>query len=254
MSARQKSFLEVINLGSFLIKSIDRFLLKRIYQMFHTDLFKEFTFDPRANRYRVVSGVGKGFFISKKAFLAQTEKYIEKKTFELVSLADKIENKTLSLRDFQLEATKILKEIHTSKAIIAANGVENMTSERWLIVANELKKQYYQGKDPVTGRRYGIKYLVEDLKKGNVSLSQLRTRLQMYADSGKRSFWQQKEFDNKDKKYAQRFLGIAEHCQECLTYASWGVTLRELLPLPTEKCTCRTRCKCSIVFSDSLKS
>jgi hypothetical protein len=215
---------------------------------FNLDIFSEFKYDPRVNRYRVVTGAGKGSFISKEAFLNSTERYIKEQNSKLVDLATQLENNKISILELQLDAAKILKEIHISQAILGANGVENMDASKWAMVGRELKRQYYQGFDLSTGRRFGLQHLAREYREGKVSVEQLKNRLRLYAQSGKKSFWDQARLRNKNFQYAFRTLANCIHCDDCVRYAKMGVQPIEVLPLPTQNCKCRNNCKCTIKF------
>ncbi len=106
------------------------------------DVFSEFKYEKTSNRYRVAIGSAKGQFISKKAFLASTERYIVTQSEKLQSIGQSLIDKKISVKEFQSLAAKTLKEIHISQAILANDGVENIKSEQWLIVARQLKQQY----------------------------------------------------------------------------------------------------------------
>jgi hypothetical protein len=211
------------------------------------DIFNEFTYDVRLRRYRVSTGVGAGQFISKQAFIASTQRYLDAQQNLLISLADDLGDGRLQLKDFQRRAAEILREIHTSQAILGANGIENLNSSDWLRVGRQLKRQYYAGIDTESGRRFGLKYLAQDIANGRLSLAEIRNRLSLYAESGKLTYYETEGAKN-EKPLVKRVLGAAEHCQECLDYASMGIRPKGELPYPTERCSCKMRCKCSMLY------
>ncbi len=216
--------------------------------MLRTDIFQEFKYEPGLNRYRIVSGSGKGQFISKEAFISSTERYVVEQSKKLINLGYELSSQKISLEDFQSSAAKYLKEIHISQVILGNGGIEGITAGDWGNVGNTLKAQYYSGVDSKTGSRYGLKWLVRDLKEGKVSESQLINRLGLYARSGKLSYWKQRSRKEGTKDFARRTLGASEHCPDCVRYAALGIQPKERLPLPLEACECRTNCKCSITF------
>lgn len=209
----------------------------------------EFYFDKATGRFRFRSGAGKGQFAPRTAVLALTRANINARSAELIDLGDSLSNGDISLLDFQLSAAKLLKRIHVQSAILGANGVDQMTSQDWLRVARTLKTQFYDGKDPDTGKRFGLTWLANDIKQGTVTPAQLRYRLNLYAQSGNLSYWNQYRVSEKraGKLYAIRNLGQAEHCQACEAYAALPPQSIDIIILPTQKCQCRAACKCEIV-------
>lgn len=205
--------------------------------------FSDFSYDPKIKRYRVVRGIGSGQFISKEAFLENTRLFIKKASYDLENIA----SESLTLPNFQTKACKILKDIHIAQAILGANGIENMTTDRWLLVREELKRQFYKGSDEAL---FGIRLLARDIRDKGLSEAQIRYRLRLFATGSIKSFWDQQNFNNKDKVYAYRTLHANESCKECLYYASLGVQFKEKLPLPTQKCSCKANCKCRITYLD----
>ncbi len=97
-----------------------------------------------------------------------------------------------------------------------------------------------------TVQRFGLKYLTQDIIDGKVTEKQLLNRLKMYSDMGKVSYWEQREYLGGE--YAQRILGAAEHCADCVAYSRMGIKKSSEVPLPTQRCECGSQCKCSILF------
>lgn len=215
-----------------------------------TDTLTEFRFDPKSDRYRVREGAGKGQYISREAFLNRTRSYVDEQKTKLVSLGDRLSSGEINLRQFQREASAALKEIHTGEAIIGRGGIEKMRSEDWLQVGRNLREQYYSGTDPDTGKRFGIKWLAQDIIDGKVTPGQLNARLGLYAESGNRSRLQMEQATQVEagKVYGTRSLGIAEHCPSCPNHEQKTPVPVSELVLPTTQCECRNRCKCKINY------
>jgi hypothetical protein len=204
-------------------------------------MLSEIRYSPNTNRYRVFEGAGKGQFISKKAFNARLKDALVAETEKFLLLADRLYS-TSDVKSFELEAAKALRALHTGQAILGADGWENMTSRRWLMVARTLKEQYGLTSD------FGLRYLADDFVNGKLSQAQFKARLGLFAKGSKQSYFLQEAENNADKPFAKRVLGVAEHCPECLQYASMGVVAKNLLPKPTELCSCRMNCACRINY------
>jgi hypothetical protein len=208
----------------------------------------EFIWDKAAGRYRYRTGAAKGQFAPRAAVLALTKANIATRTQELIGLGDKLTNGDINLLTFQLEAAKLVKRIHLQSAILGKNGVDNMTPADYLRVARTLKIQYYGGKDLITGKRFGLKYLAQDIRDGKVTPAQLKLRLSLYAKAGNLSYWAAYQAAEKTTKpYGIRILGNAEHCQDCIAYAALPPQPLENVVLPGTQCQCNVGCKCSIL-------
>lgn len=208
----------------------------------------DFRFDPKSNRYRWRDT---NKFAPKAAILARTRTYIDNQKQALIQLGRDLSDSKIDLIKFQREAVDIVKSLHLSQAMLGRDGIENLKSGDFLAIARELKRQYKDGKDPDTGKPFGLKWLAQDIKDGNVSRAQLLNRLRMFGDASKISFWLMKRQTALDggMSLARRILNPdAENCPDCFAYAGMGIKPIADLPLPGERCQCRTQCQCSIEF------
>ena len=201
-------------------------------------------FDSRVKRYRYIDT---GQFLSKEAALSITKRFIEREKNNLIGLADRLESGEIDLVQFQIKATEHLKHIHVSQAVLGADGSHHLTSNDFLWIGRNLKKQYYSGIGE-DGKRYGIKNLSIEIDNGTVSPARLRQRLAMYADSGQAAYWQMKRTRATDKPYEVRVLNpFAKHCASCLRYAADGPRPIGEHPLPGTFCECLNSCKCNLL-------
>ncbi|MGL5926330.1 hypothetical protein [Chroococcidiopsis sp.] len=214
---------------------------------YRVDVLPDIYYDVRAQRwlYRDTKK-----YASLAAVQYQAKKYLEEQKRSLVLLGSEYSSGKLGLREFQEQLGDRLKKIHLTQMIGGLGKQEDVTAERFLLVGRNLKAQYYAGKDQLTGESFGLKYLVQDLLAGTVSNRQLAARLGMYAESGTVSYWSVKTDIAKEKyTHARRVLGkVHQHCGECLSYAGRGWEAIANIILPTVACSCRSRCKCSLIF------
>ncbi|NEP10871.1 MAG: hypothetical protein F6K14_11785 [Symploca sp. SIO2C1] len=211
------------------------------------DALPEITFDVQARRWRYRDSRQ---FASMEAVRTQAERYLEKEKQALVKLGSDYSEGRIDLKELQQQAAKRIKHIHIAQMIQALDRQADLTPAKFLGVARSLKQQYHSGKDPLTGKRFGIKHLATDIADGKVSPAQLTNRLRMFGESGKVTYWETKSAIASDNgiKEARRILGDAEHCRHCPKYAALGwVSLSELI-LPTQRCECRTNCKCTVEY------
>lgn len=184
-------------------------------------------------------------FASRNAVINLQKKFLSKTEKEFVALASDISNGRV---DVYKDLANKLKEIHLSNAIIEKGGLDKLTNSDLGTIGNILKKQYYSGKDETTGKSYGLKYLLKEAP--GISEAKIRQRLELYVESAKLSASTIKRNDAiaSGLRYAQRFLNPAEHCEDCIYYASLGRQLVDYLPLPKTRCKCRSNCKCTIQY------
>lgn len=203
-------------------------------------------YDRASRRYKYKDS---NSFASREAVINLQQKYLAKKEREFVQLSSRIQAGEVGIYK---ELANTLKQIHISNAIIEKGGIDRLTQSDLGTIGNILKKQYYAGKDEVTGKAYGLKHLLNEAP--TLSEARLKQRLQLYVESGKlsASILQRNDAISQGLQYAQRFLNPAEHCEDCIYYASLGRQLISYLPLPKTRCKCRNNCKCTIVYYANL--
>jgi hypothetical protein len=186
--------------------------------------------------------------VSREQLFELTRQNIATQQQELMGLAGKLADGSLSLRNFQFTAGELLRRIHVQSAVLGRGGKEKMKPGDWLQVGRELLRQYLTGKDK-SGKRFGLKYLAKDIQAGAISVAQLRNSLRLYSESGKTSYWQALKTTEKElgRLYAIRVLGIAEHCDDCLRYSTLPPQPIDQIILPTQQCACMNSCKCRIL-------
>lgn len=216
-----------------------------------SDIAKEFnkdsladsiSFDRLSKRYRDNST---GQFISRSKALEIEKAFLTKQLNILESLAPRIKADEPGISKLLGET---LRKIHITNAIIAANGVENITQSDLGKIGSILKKQYYQGYDPVSGKSFGLKYLLKDAP--GITEERLRQRLVMFGKSGEISGSIIKESKAVSQGYdiEKRVLAVGENCPDCIRYASLGWQILGSLPKPKTACVCAANCKCKIVY------
>lgn len=213
---------------------------------------EEFRFDPLTGRYKYRDS---GRFAPREAVTNIVQRNIDRQQDELRSLAPRVANGEISLREFQTQAADLLKQLHVQSAFIGSNGIDRLSPETrqaiWLDVARELRRQYRTGIDPVTGDRFGLQELSRKLAAGELSEAQLSNSLRMFGESAKVSYWRAaaRAEAGGDRPYAIRELSaVAEHCKECIALSELPPQPIEDVVPPTQQCACRTNCACSLVF------
>ncbi len=177
---------------------------------------------------------------------------IQNKIKELVSHSQAIKEGRIGT---YREVAKTLRELHILQAL-SQTGVKkptDLTNSELGIIGTILKRQYYQGKDELTGKRYGLKYLLKDAIEKDLSVKMIEHRLNLFAKASeitKHMLTQRKQIF-KGATQKRRVLGKThDHCNLCLYYASLGWQRIEdaILPLPTQRCDCKANCVCSMEY------
>jgi hypothetical protein len=206
----------------------------------------EFYFDRRVSRYRYTAT---GRLAPKQAILSLTKTYVATQQRELIQLGKRFADGQVDENDFLRNAAKRLRAIHLSMAVLGKNGHENMTSNDFLIIARELRRQYYTGYGD-DSKPYGLRHLVKDWNGGTLSKAQFVNRVNLFSQSGKTSYWAMRESAAiaDGKIYAKRTRHASESCPDCMAWALMGIQPAGVLPIPTQRCACKVNCKCKIKY------
>lgn len=210
-----------------------------------------FTWDSKINRYRY-SDTGR--LLSQKAADAITRRRTDYAIAEVRSLGNKLIDGRISLEDWQKETALSLKSLSIGQLELARGGKRYTFGNDYLAAGRALKDQYrYLRQFAIDiDRGYSIR---KDGTQQQMTEARFLARLDMYVEKAAKlseQIGQQANALKNGKLYMQRFLGATDrHCSECLSYASKGIQAIGLLPLPTEACTCRSRCKCRVEYYDA---
>ena len=206
----------------------------------------EVTYDRKSKRFRYTES---GRFVSRERTLELQRSFIDKLTEQLKGFAQPLVDGEIGA---QRDTAETLKKIHLNQAAIARGGVDNLTEKDLGQVGATLKKQYYQGKDENTGKRYGLRHLVNDIKNLDLSVAKVAYRLGLYAKSGKISYYQTELNAKLDEGFTTKKRALTPghvHCIDCIRYDSLGyVNISDSLPFPTQRCECRVNCECEMKY------
>lgn len=206
-------------------------------------VLKQIFFDTKTNRYKW-SDTQK--FVSKDVVRALIDDKLEQEKEALIKYSERIKSNEIGVYS---DVAKTLKNIHVLEVAKIKDGFENITQSDLGTVGNQLKKQYYAGKDEKTGKPFGLKYLFQEAP--NQSIGQIENRLRMFAESGNISASVVEQSTNviAGKTSMKRMLGANhDNCEDCLKYAAMGWQSIGSLPLPKTKCRCRSNCRCKVIY------
>lgn len=195
-----------------------------------------FDYDKRVNRYRDLET---GRFLKKSVVDYLTEQRIGLAKTDLSTIGNLLWDGKISLSTWQSETREVLKVLHAQQYMLGIGGKAQLEKSDYLTIGRELKKQYEY-----------LANFAQELTEGKMTLAQAKARLDLYAESGKVSYFQGEKTAQirSGKGFARRILGMAVHCNECIEYFNRGVVPISELILPCQECSCKNRCKCSVEY------
>lgn len=208
------------------------------------------SWDNKSGRYRDRST---GRYLSQSNLERLQRRHIALIEKDVDTIADLLLRGQISLETWQQATARALKTLHLHQYALARGGVNQMTASDYLAVGRELKNQYSYLKQFAIDLQRG--YSLND--KGEqipMTEARFRARLSLYTQAGRVSHEQGKQevAKSQGKPFMRRFLGIAHHCRSCLRYAAMGPQPTGTLPLPGQRCECRSSCKCYTRFYATL--
>ena len=196
----------------------------------------EWNYDPISGRYRGANGR----FLSQTAVEALVDGRINKLGRLLRRYTSMLDRGDITLDQWQQSVREALKLAHVQAAMIGGGGRNSMTPVEWGRIGQRLRAEY----------RY-LEVFARDLLAGGVSTPMALARIGMYAESVRGAYWEGTSMRQERQGYSlmRRILDSqAKHCQDCLDYAARGVVPIGSLPLPGQRCACRSNCKCRVKY------
>ena len=193
-------------------------------------------YDPRSGRYRGSDGR----FLSQSAVEALVDGRINKLGALLRRLTNMLSNGDITLDQWQQSVREALKLAHVQAAIIGNGGKDAMQASDWGRIGQRLAAEY----------RY-LEGFARDLLAGSVSAPMALARIGMYAQALRGTYWEGTTIRQEKQGYSlmRRILDPqAAHCQDCLDFAARGLVSIGSLPMPGQRCACRSNCKCRVEY------
>lgn len=195
------------------------------------------SYDTTLARYRDQRS---GRFLAQSEALALTQRSIAQAQAELDSLTDQLDQRVLTLAQWQRQMAALIKQVHLAQFILGRGGLAHTTPADFLALARVLKNEY----------RY-LDGFGRDLSAGQLSLAQSKARARLYLAKSRMSYWagqQQAQKQGPMPSEMRRLLAPVDHCLECLRYAKAGWVPIGHLPLPTVDCSCQSNCRCRVEY------
>jgi len=193
-------------------------------------------YDPISGRYRGSNGR----FLSQSAVEALVDGRINKLGTLLRRLTNRLSDGHITLDIWQQSVRELLKLAHVQTAIIGHGGRDSMSAADWGRIGQGLHEEY----------RY-LEGFARDLLAGRISPAMASARIGLYAAAIRKTYWQGTELRQEKQGYSlmRRVLDSqAVHCNDCRAYAARGLVPIGSLPMPGQRCACRSNCKCRVEF------
>ena len=194
------------------------------------------SYDRKTGRYRDE----RGRFLSKEAVGKLVDGRIDKLETQLKQFTRMLIDNSITLEQWQGSVREAIKSAHIQAGIIGHGGRASMGSAEYGRIGQRLRAEYAY-----------LQGFVRDLLNGRMSAPMALARVGLYAQSVRGSYWEGTEAREQQRGFSlmRRILDAqAEHCQECIDYAARGMVPIGSLPMPGQRCSCRSRCKCSVTY------
>jgi hypothetical protein len=194
------------------------------------------SYDRNTGRYRDE----RGKFLSQASVQKLVDGRIDKLEASLKRFTRMLSNGSITLDQWQGSVREAIKAAHIQAAIIGHGDKAGMGSAEYGRVGQRLRLEYDF-----------LANFASDLLGGRVSAPLSMARVSLYAKSVRSSYWLGTELQRQKQGYSlmRRVLDDqAQHCGDCLAFATRGIVPLGSVPLPGQRCACGARCKCRVEY------
>jgi hypothetical protein len=196
----------------------------------------DWSYDPKLGRYRRPNGR----FMSEKAVAALIDGRIANLGDSLKRFTRMLIDGNITIDQWQSSVREAIKNSHIQATVLGHGGKSGMGPAEYGRIGQRLRAEY----------RY-LQGFASDILAGRVSPAMALARVQLYAESVRGSYWEGASIRQAKQGYSmmrRRLDAQAAHCDDCLRYAAMGLRPIGSLPLPGQRCECRSNCKCSVEY------
>lgn len=180
-----------------------------------------------------------GRFVSNSKVMAALRAYNSAMEDKFVQATRNMLEGNTKLQDWQTKIANFMKEQYTVNLLFGRGGKNAVKPEDWGSMGAQLKIEYAR-----------LNNFAQEIKQGVLTPRQILYRIKLYARGAIAWFWH-----GKTKAYIfagydleRRILHPAEHCDDCIRYASQGWVPIGTLPPPGIASACMHNCRCSKQF------
>lgn len=196
----------------------------------------EWSYDPVLGRFRRPSGR----FMSEQAVSSLVDGRVNKLGKDLKRFTRMLVDGNITIDQWQLSVRDAIKGAHIQSVVLGYGGRKSMGAAEYGRIGQRLRAEY----------RY-LQSFASDILAGRVSGPMALARVQLYAESIRGSYWEGSTLRKEKQGYTlmvRRLDPQAAHCDDCLRYAAQGMVAIGGLPLPGQRCQCRSNCRCSVEY------
>ena len=194
------------------------------------------SYDPISGRYRGANGR----FLSKAAIEALVDGRIKKLNGQLQDFTRRLIDGNITIDQWQGSVREALKPAHLQATMVGAGGKDALSQSDYGRIGQRLRSEYSY-----------LQNFASDILAGRVSGAMALARVGLYAESVRGSYWEGTTIRQEKQGYSlmRRILDSqAQHCQDCIDHAARGIAPIGSLPMPGQRCACRSRCRCRIEY------
>jgi hypothetical protein len=203
----------------------------------------KFTFDPRSQRYRYISGDRRGQFVSTANITRLVEDYMIQQRADVWVITDILLADKMSVNTWQYGIASALKSLHINAYSLGKGGIGRLTEDDMGLISDRLKSEF----------KYLNKF-AREIATGDLSEAQIKNRVAMYVDAA-HSQWQQGSqsaaIDNGDKFEKWNNTKDEAGCADCKAKGKMGWQPIGSLGVPGVSVRCLSRCRCNLQYSAS---
>ena len=194
------------------------------------------SYDPISGRYRGENGR----FLSKAAIEALVDGRIKKLNGQLQDFTRRLVDGNITIDQWQGSVSEALKPAHLQVTMVGVGGKDALSQSDYGRIGQRLRSEYSY-----------LQKFASDILADRVSGAMALARVGLYAESVRGSYWEGTTIRQEKQGYSlmRRILDPqAQHCQDCIDHAARGIAPIGSLPMPGQRCACRSRCKCRIEY------
>jgi hypothetical protein len=178
--------------------------------------------------------------MSQKAVMALVDGRIDKLGQQLRRFTQMLADGNITIDQWQGSVREAIKAAHIQATVLGHGGKDGMGSAEYGRIGQRLRAEYTY-----------LQKFAGDILAGRVSTPMALARVQLYAESVRGSYWEGSTIRQERQGYSlmRRILDPqAQHCDDCVRYAGAGLVSLGSLPMPGQRCECRSRCRCSVEY------
>ena len=211
---------------------------------FRGEVTPDFEWVPSLQRYRYLTPPNKGQFVSSTAVkslvegaIAQTQEYASR-------LNDRLLKLEISVGEWEREMAASIRQASIWNYSIGKGGIGQLTQSDYGKIGYEMRFQL--GK---------LRNFSSEILSGELSDAQIRDRASKYFDRTYGMVEEGSRTAHREEGYSWEKRNLnsgGNECADCSAYKGMGWMQIGTLPRPTESCQCKSNCRCSLQFSNSI--